>query len=80
VLVAHGVTDPAVVARLDDLLGSLRKDQRLLAALALFQEGARLDRLTIEQALEVAAFLRGARYAPPLRGFVPPSGGSAPAF
>jgi tetratricopeptide (TPR) repeat protein len=28
VLVEHGVTDPAVVARLDDLLGSLRKDQR----------------------------------------------------
>lgn len=30
VLVEHGVTDPAVVARLDDLLGSLRKDQRRL--------------------------------------------------
>jgi len=28
VLVEHGVTDPAVVARVDDLLGSLRKDQR----------------------------------------------------
>jgi tetratricopeptide (TPR) repeat protein len=28
VIVEHGVTDPAVVARVDDLLGSLRKDQR----------------------------------------------------
>jgi tetratricopeptide (TPR) repeat protein len=27
VLVEHGVTDPAIVARVDDLLGSLRKDQ-----------------------------------------------------
>lgn len=27
VLVEHGVTDPAVVAQVDDLLGSLRKDQ-----------------------------------------------------
>lgn len=30
VLVDHGVTDPAVVAQVDDLLGSLRKDQRRL--------------------------------------------------
>jgi len=30
VLVEHGVTAPAVVARVDDLLGSLRKDQRRL--------------------------------------------------
>jgi tetratricopeptide (TPR) repeat protein len=36
VLVEHGVTDPAVVARLDDLLGSLRKDQRR------FREAAKL--------------------------------------
>lgn len=28
VIAEHGVTDPAVVARVDDLLGSLRKDQR----------------------------------------------------
>jgi tetratricopeptide (TPR) repeat protein len=28
VITEHGVTDPAVVARVDDLLGSLRKDQR----------------------------------------------------
>lgn len=36
VLVEHGVTDPAVVARVDDLLGSLRKDQRR------FREAAKL--------------------------------------
>jgi tetratricopeptide (TPR) repeat protein len=30
VLVEHGVTDPAIVARVDDLMGSLRKDQRRL--------------------------------------------------
>ncbi len=28
VMAEHGVTDPAVVARVDDLMGSLRKDQR----------------------------------------------------
>jgi tetratricopeptide (TPR) repeat protein len=28
VIVEHGVTDPEVVARVDDLMGSLRKDQR----------------------------------------------------
>jgi tetratricopeptide (TPR) repeat protein len=31
VIAEHGVTDPAVVARVDDLLGSLRKDQRRFA-------------------------------------------------
>jgi tetratricopeptide (TPR) repeat protein len=36
VLVEHGVTDPEVVARVDDLLGSLRKDQRR------FREAAKL--------------------------------------
>ena len=28
IMAEHGVTDPAVVARVDDLMGSLRKDQR----------------------------------------------------
>jgi len=36
VIAEHGVTDPEVVARVDDLLGSLRKDQRR------FPEAARL--------------------------------------
>jgi tetratricopeptide (TPR) repeat protein len=46
VLVAHGVTDPAVVARLDDLLGSLRKDQRRLPeAERLLKRAATLFRL-----------------------------------
>lgn len=31
VIAEHGVTDPAVVARVDDLVGSLRKDQRRFA-------------------------------------------------
>jgi len=31
VMAEHGVTDPEVVARVDDLLGSLRKDQRRFA-------------------------------------------------
>jgi tetratricopeptide (TPR) repeat protein len=31
VIAEHGVTDPAVVARVDDLMGSLRKDQRRFA-------------------------------------------------
>jgi tetratricopeptide (TPR) repeat protein len=31
VIAEHGVTDPEVVARVDDLLGSLRKDQRRFA-------------------------------------------------
>ncbi len=31
VMAEHGVTDPAVVARVDDLIGSLRKDQRRFA-------------------------------------------------
>ncbi len=38
-----------------------------LAALALFQEAARQDRLTIEKTLEVAAYLRETRYEPDLR-------------
>jgi len=33
-----------------------------LAALALFQEAARQDRLTVEKTLEVAAYLREARH------------------
>lgn len=37
-----------------------------LAALALFQETIREDRLTLDQALQVAAFLREARYEPTL--------------
>jgi tetratricopeptide (TPR) repeat protein len=42
-LIEHGVTDPGVVARVDDLLGSLRKDQRRLdAAERLLQRAARL--------------------------------------
>ncbi len=38
-----------------------------LAAFALFQEAARQDRLTVEKTLEVAAYLREARYEPGLR-------------
>lgn len=38
-----------------------------LAALALFQEAARQDRLTVEKTLEVAAYLREARNEPELR-------------
>ena len=38
-----------------------------LAALALFQEAARQDRLTVEKALEIAAYLREARHEPGLR-------------
>jgi len=38
-----------------------------LAALALFQEAARQDLLTLEQALEIAAYLREARNEPELR-------------
>lgn len=38
-----------------------------LAALALFQEAARQERLSLEQALEVATFLRTARHEPDLR-------------
>jgi len=35
-----------------------------MAALVLFQEAARQDRLTVERAREVAAFLREARSKP----------------
>ncbi|HYU32574.1 MAG TPA: hypothetical protein VEW48_10465 [Thermoanaerobaculia bacterium] len=38
-----------------------------LAALVLFQEAARQDRLTVEKTLEVAAYLRAARHEPALR-------------
>lgn len=38
-----------------------------MAALALFQEAARQDRLTVEKTLEVAAYLRKARNEPEMR-------------
>ena len=38
-----------------------------LAALALFQEAARQDRLTVERALEIADYLRKARKDPDLQ-------------
>ncbi|HYU31876.1 MAG TPA: hypothetical protein VEW48_06910 [Thermoanaerobaculia bacterium] len=37
-----------------------------LAALVLFQEAARQDRLTVEKTLAVAAYLREARHEPAL--------------
>jgi hypothetical protein len=49
VIAQHGVTDPEVVARVDDLMGSLRKDQRRLAE--------------AEKLLHRAALLFGLRYA-----------------
>jgi tetratricopeptide (TPR) repeat protein len=50
----HGVTDPGVVARVDDYLGSLRKDQRLLpSAERLLTRAAKLYSLV--QAPEDAA-------------------------
>ena len=41
VIAEHGVTDPEVVARVDDLLGSLRKDQRRFAEAARLLKRAR---------------------------------------
>ncbi|HBL27369.1 MAG TPA: hypothetical protein DD490_11095 [Acidobacteria bacterium] len=54
-LIDNGVTDPAVVARVDDLLGSLRKDQRRLP------EAARLLRRAAMQFSLVQAHADAAR-------------------